>query len=80
MRGDIRAEERENMKSVCVYDHKWKESTPAVTCLCQLYSQFLCQSVCVCRVPVYVYVYVCVTVCSQLAMTGFNYAANFDSV
>lgn len=42
MRGDIRAEERENMKSVCVYDHKWKESTPAVTCLCQLYSQFLC--------------------------------------
>lgn len=25
-----------------VYDHKWRGQTPAVTCLCQPYSQLLC--------------------------------------
>ena len=70
--GEDRRGER---KGLCVNDHKWREQTPAVTCLCQPYSQLLCGCVCLC-----VFLCVRVTVRSQLAMTGFNYTANSDPV
>lgn len=49
-------ERRGDRKGLGVYDHKWREQTPAVTCLCQLYSQLLCEWECVC----------CVLVCVSL--------------
>lgn len=58
----------EETRGPCLYDHKWREQTPAVTCLCQPYSQLVCRGACV-----------CMSLCDPcLATTGFNYAANFD--
>lgn len=58
LKGRRGKERRGDSKGLCVYDHKWREQTPAVTCLCQPYSQLLCECVlCACM---------CVAVWSQL--------------
>lgn len=60
LKGRKEEERRGDSKGLCVYDHKWREQTPAVTCLCQPYSQLVrecvlccavlwCALVCVCR-------------------------------